>query len=354
MKKLFITLCLGIIGFQNFAQVPDFPKQYICYKTPQNLKIDGKLDEDAWQKASWTTEFVDIEGAKQPLPLQATKAKMLWDDKYLYIAAKLDEKHLWSYQNKKDQVVFLENDFEVFIDPDGDGHDYFELEVNPINNTFDLFLPKSYRNGGDALISWDIKGMKTAVYCNGTVNNPKDEDQFWTVEIAIPFESVGMGLKVPLPKDLSLWRINFSRVEWQHEVKNGKYVRKAKADGTGVLPEYNWVWSPQDAINMHIPDRWGYLIFSDKKVSESPIQYQLPNIETAKRWVWAGYDAQQAFLGKNKTYTSDLNQLGLNWPKEYEVKIEASEHLFMILLKDLTNRKLLTLTQDGRLLVRDL
>lgn len=354
MKKLFFTLCLGIFGFQNFAQVPYFPKQYICYTTPQNLKIDGKLDEEAWQKASWTTEFVDIEGAKQPLPLQATKAKMLWDDKYLYIAAKLDEKHLWSYQNKKDQVVFLENDFEVFIDPDGDGHDYFELEVNPINNTFDLFLPKSYRNGGDALISWDIKGMKTAVYCNGTVNNPKDEDQFWTVEIAIPFESVGMGLKVPFPKDLSLWRINFSRVEWQHEVKNGKYVRKAKADGTGILPEYNWVWSPQDAINMHIPDRWGYLVFSDKKVSESPIQYQLPSIETAKRWVWAVYDAQQAFLGKNKTYTSDQNQLGLSWPKEYEVKIEASEHLFMILLKDLTNRKLLTLTQDGRLLVRDL
>jgi hypothetical protein len=51
-EKTLFTLCLGIFGFQNFAQVPYFPKQYICYKTPQNLKIDGKLDEDAWQKAS--------------------------------------------------------------------------------------------------------------------------------------------------------------------------------------------------------------------------------------------------------------------------------------------------------------
>jgi hypothetical protein len=77
-----------------------------------------------------------------------------------------------------------------------------------------------------------------------------------------------MGLNVPFPKDLSLWRINFSRVEWQHEIKNGKYVRKNKPDGTGVLPEYNWVWSPQDAINMHIPDRWGYLIFLTKRLQK--------------------------------------------------------------------------------------
>jgi hypothetical protein len=52
------------------------------------------------------------------------------------------------------------------------------------------------------------------------------------------------------------WRINFSRVEWRTNVENGKYVKVA------ALPEDNWVWSPQGLINMHVPDRWGFVKFA--------------------------------------------------------------------------------------------
>jgi hypothetical protein len=67
---------------------------------------------------------------------------------------------------------------------------------------------------------------------------------------------LGKAGRVPVPpKDGVQWRVNFSRVQWRHEVVGGKY-RKVKG-----LPEDNWVWSPQYAINMHRPETWGYVQF---------------------------------------------------------------------------------------------
>lgn len=253
------------------AQAPASPKTYTCYRTEKSITIDGRLNEQAWKKAAWTDTFVDIEGDKKPLPLQETRAKMLWDDHYLYIAAQIDEEHIWAYQDKKDQIVYLENDFEVFIDPDGDTENYYELEINAINNTFDLFLPKTYRKGGRAQLKWDIKGLKSAVSVNGTLNDAKDKDKRWFVEIAIPFESLGTdNVKPVIPIAGSEWRINFSRVNWQHEIgDDGRYKRKRNAETGKIIPEYNWVWSPQGIINMHYPEYWGKLLFSSEKAGKA-------------------------------------------------------------------------------------
>jgi len=183
----------------------------------------------------------------------------------------IEEEHIWAYQDKKDQIVYLENDFEIFIDPDGDTENYYELEINALNNIFDLFLPKTYRNGGRAKIKWDIKDLKSAVTIDGTINNAADRDKRWTVEIAIPFASLSTET-VPalIPENGSEWRINFSRVNWQHELsEEGKYSRKRDPETRKIIPEYNWVWSPQGIINMHYPEYWGFLHFDSKRVSQS-------------------------------------------------------------------------------------
>jgi len=66
--------------------------------------------------------------------------------------------------------------------------------------------------------------------------------------------------KPPQPGDR--WRVNFSRVEWHADVADGRYSKRLKPGTTDPLPEDNWVWSPQGAINMHMPERWGYVQFS--------------------------------------------------------------------------------------------
>lgn len=236
---------------------PQPPERYECRWTAGPVAIDGRLDERAWREAPWTAYFQDIEGPAKPRPRFRTRAKMLWDDRYFYVAAELEEPHVWGTLTRHDATIYADNDFEVFIDPDGNRADYYEFEMNALNTGWDLFLPKAYRDGGKADNSWEIPGLKTAVHVDGTLNNPSDTDRGWSVEIAIPWESMKARANrrvPPVPGDE--WRVNFSRVEWKHEIVNGKY---RKVPG---LREDNWVWSPQWAIDMHRPEHWGYVRFS--------------------------------------------------------------------------------------------
>src|SRR5258706_3672632 len=100
------------------VEIPEDPRGYVCYKARSPLTIDGALDEAAWRDAAWTDDFVDIEGSRQPAPTLRTRVKMLWDDQYLYIGADLVEPALWATLKAHDSVIFHENDFEFFIDPD--------------------------------------------------------------------------------------------------------------------------------------------------------------------------------------------------------------------------------------------
>ena len=84
---------------------------------------------------------------------------------------------MWAKLKQHDDIIYQDNDFEVFIDPDGDSHNYLEIEVNALNTVFDLLLVKPYRNGGPMVLAWDLKSMQTAVELRGTLNDPKDKDK---------------------------------------------------------------------------------------------------------------------------------------------------------------------------------
>ena len=100
--------------------------------------------------------------------------------------------------------------------PDGDNHNYYELEINPLGTIFDLFLPKPYRDGGPADHGWDVRGLLSAVRVEGTLNDPSDTDKGWSVELAFPWAAFdrhgGAGRGGP-PRDGDVWRVNFSRVQ---------------------------------------------------------------------------------------------------------------------------------------------
>ena len=228
------------------AQQPAAPLAYTCHRTTKPIQIDGRLDDPAWQQAPWTTDFVDIEGYSKPRPRFRTRVKMLWDEHYLYIAAELEEPNVLATLRQHDSVIFHDNDFEVFIKPLPETPSYYEFEMNAFNTGWDLFLPKPYNVGGKPDNSWNIEGLKTAVAVEGTLNYPGDTDHGWTVEMAYPLSAFDSRQQVPLPRTGTEWRINFSRVEWS----------------PGNPKEDNWVWSPQGVINMHVPERWGYLKFA--------------------------------------------------------------------------------------------
>lgn len=180
---------------------------------------------------------------------------MMWDDEFFYVAAELEEPHVWATLTEHDSVIFHDNDFEVFIDPDGDAARYFEFEINALNTTWDLYLPKAYRDQGSADNSWETYAQ-SAVRVQGTLNDPSDEDQGWTVEIAFPWECFAENAGMPCPpRPGDVWRVNFSRVQWITDIVDGKYVKR---EG---LKEDNWVWTPQGVIDMHQPEQWGFVEF---------------------------------------------------------------------------------------------
>jgi len=269
-RLLLVSLLLGPAPLRaGSAQQP--PNVYACLRTRVPPRLDGSLDDSVWAAAPWSADFVDIEGAAMPAPRFRTRMKMRWDSTYLYVGAELVEPHVWATLTQRDAVIFRDNDFEMFIDPDGDAQQYVELEMNALNTVWDLFLEKPYRDGGSADNSFDIAGLITGVKVLGTLNDPADTDSGWTVTLALPWASLERASHTrSAPRPGEAWRINFSRVEWRTTVENGRYV---KVPG---LREDNWVWSPQGVIDMHQPEHWGFVRFvaSDRDRPASPLAGQ--------------------------------------------------------------------------------
>jgi hypothetical protein len=287
---IFILIFLGAYT----ADAQNIPRSYIAYKTNEALTIDGKADETAWDKAPWSDDYIDIEGVVTPT--YKTRMKMLWDADYLYLMAEMEEPHVWATLKERDTVIFYNNDFEIFIDPDGDTHNYYEYEMNAHNTLWDLFLTKPYRNGGKVIDSWDIQGVLSAVSVRGTLNDSSDRDEGWSVEIALPWGVIteaAQGGKIP---ENDFWRLNFSRVNWDFDLTDGRYSRKKDANGK-FLPEYNWVWSPQGVINMHEPEHWGYVYFSSEAVGGPPVEFSIPQDDHIK---WYLYELYRGMLHKKE------------------------------------------------------
>ena len=342
------------------------PLHYIVFKTAAPPVIDGNLNDPAWKTAAWTEYFSDIEGDIRPKPLYPTRVKMLWDDQNLYIAAELEEPNIWAYTAHHDEIVFHDNDFEIFVNPDNNAKQYFEIEINAIQTIFDLFLPKPYRNLGSPLVTWDLKGLRKAVRIDGTLNNAKDKDRRWTVEYAIPISSISMGNDARMPIPGSLWRINFSRVEWDTDLKDGKYIRRMDSSTHRLLPEHNWVWSPQGVINMHFPERWGYLLFAGP-AAESPTNtgssagsgeaaalFTLPFRELLKNKLWEVYYRQNLYYLSHGIYAGTTDQLNMDPVTSVDGKttvlvIEATAHTYKALLSSATTGDSWSIDPEGEL-----
>lgn len=296
-KNTLLLLVLFLNSVWGYSQIS--PKEYNCYRSSSPVEIDGFVYDEVWKQTEWSDFFVDIVGNDKLIPDFNTRMKMLWDDNYLYIAAEIEDPHIWGQLKDHDNIVYYDNDFEIFIDPDGDGLNYFEIEINALQTILDLFLNKPYNKMGKADLVWNADGMKRGVKIYGDINDPGSEDLKWTVEFAIPWDCYYSRVNKDMkPSVGDVWRMNFSRVQWETEIVDGDYVKRLDP-GTGKpLPENNWVWSPQGKINMHIPEKWGYVIFQDEIEFDKSLWTE---DGYPKFWIWMG--------GGNDNTTADWESI---------------------------------------------
>ena len=230
------TIFIAILSSANSLDcsfAASYPKHTVAYKLDSTIDIDGKLDEAGWAEVGWSEEFVDISTTE--VPRLKTRMKMRWDEDWLYVAAELEETQIWAnitetchcINDDQDQVIFHDNDFEVFIDVDGSNHNYKEFEINAANQTWILMLTRPYADGGVENSSrvlgaagYDMQPPLTCgvdIQPQEALNNPSVPGRLWTVEVAMPIQKILEHSLHPnrRPGDGDYWRINFSRVEWR-------------------------------------------------------------------------------------------------------------------------------------------
>ena len=236
-----IAATIPVVGAKKVVTTP--LKRLVALKITKPVKVDGKLDEEMWAKAASTGAFVEtMKGGKSPV---MTEAKVLWDDKNLYIGFYVTDEDVWSTLTKRDEKLWTQEAVEIFIDANGDGKDYVELQTNPNGAIFDTYMP-SYRKRTDA---WNSK-MVVAVKVDGTLNKKGDKDKGWTAELAIPWaDTVGTAkVKIQLPPKVGdKFRLNLYRLD----VPRGK-------------PQIFSGWSPPLKGDLHALDRFGELYFGDE------------------------------------------------------------------------------------------
>lgn len=314
--------------------IPFAPEEYVCYRTETPITLDGKLEEAAWQAAPWTNDFVDIEGELKPEPRHRTRAKMLWDDEYFYFGAVLEEPHIWATLTERDAIIFQDDDFEIFIDPDGDGHNYYEFEMNALNTVWDLLMlwPYHLQRGDNHVFNWNNPGLETAVHIEGTLNDPGDEDQYWSVEVAFPWSALkelAPGRSAPRPGHH--WRVNFSRVDWHVDIEDGKYLKQIDPATGQRRREENWVWSPTGRIDMHRPEAWAFVQFSDKTAGEGEETFR-PGPEEGIKWALRQlFYQQRQFYEQYGRYSADVTHFtipeveGVNFAPRFSIGTETFE-----------------------------
>jgi len=176
---------------------------YRVHRAPAPIAIDGALLEAAWDRADRTGRFVrSLDGKAADA---ATEARLLWDDEALYVAFQCEDANVATPFTRDDQPLYTSNVVEIFLNPSGDLARYVEIEVAPSNALFDASFT-GRRAGMD--LGWS-SAARHAVQVDGTLNDSRDVDRGWTVELAIPFANLP---GEPRPRRGDQWRFNLFRL----------------------------------------------------------------------------------------------------------------------------------------------
>jgi hypothetical protein len=222
------------------------------------IKIDGKLDEEAWKKAPILGPFVDVRTGKpnKTFPVNA-KARLLWNDQSLFVGVEVEDKDVVGGfpAGAEDPHLWTRDTVELMIDPDWDrkNTDYYEIQINPQNLVFDsqwddYNLPKPSPSGPFGHQDWSAN-LKSAVVVDGTIDKSDDVDKGYVVEASIPWKSFTKAQRSP-PALGDAWRINVyamqqnSGVAWSPILGRGNF-HKSSQFGRVHFVKKGWV-EPDD------------------------------------------------------------------------------------------------------------
>ncbi len=180
----------------------------------RDLVLSGKADDPLWQQAAVIT-LADADTGKPPH--QATTVRLLYNQKYLYVAYVCAADTVRATLSKRDEPLYTEDVVETFLAPSGSFRSFYEIEVSPLNTILDSYqLSYSLTDGSYRKLSFNpaytCTDLLTKVFVDGVLNQARGAKR-WTVEKAIPFTSI-VGRDNIVPNAGDRWRANFCRIDF--------------------------------------------------------------------------------------------------------------------------------------------
>ncbi len=172
-----------------------FPPSIIAKYVERAPRLDGRLEEDAWQGAMIVADFTQTEPEDGTDPTERSEICVVYDRGALYIGARLydaDPHEIARRLGRRDSYTSSDG-FAVTIDSYHDHRTAFSFRVNPAGVRGDQVVTNDDYHGDD---SWDpVWSVATGVDTLG-----------WVVEMRIPFSQLRFS-----GADEQVWGINFRR-----------------------------------------------------------------------------------------------------------------------------------------------
>ena len=230
ISALFLTGCCGKRFFDERFDVGTPREKLTVVKAPGKVVLDGILEENEWKGAvvypiNRISQYHAPQGNPPKVmanrnidPYQQGTVRLMYDDEYFYVGADLEDHDIVQYGTENQTHFYGTGDtLEIFLKPEN-SHSYWECYGTPNAKKTSLFFEsRGYPVNKEKDVL--MPGLENAVKVHGTVNNYKDKDKGWTIEIKFPRKELakaGCEFKPGEP-----WTILIARYNYTYGSKEG-------------------------------------------------------------------------------------------------------------------------------------
>lgn len=251
-----------------------------------------------------------------------------------------------------ESYFFDDNFLELVIDYDNDEFDYLILKFNALSNFCGEYYHSNKKKPLFKFSLLDDRMARCAVYVNGTVNNPKDIDEFWIVEASIPLNLEFGGIQLLKPN--KNWKINVRRTRWTSVIVSGIYKKIINSDTGKKYPGQQWIWNNMGENPINMVELWGECQFEtnnstsdweDQILENRKIKWELRNV----------FYAQQLHLKKHGRYArkvAGLKDVGFDLSSLiYRPGIQLTDEGFKVSIQNTKTREMWMINETGKIIV---
>jgi hypothetical protein len=194
-----------------------------------SVRIDGRLDDEAWMRAAAITDFVQEEPDNLAPPTEATTVRVVYDDRYLYVAVQMQMRNPLDVRDGLARRGNAPPSDRVFVafDTTHDHQNAYVFEVNASGVQNDYLQVEDTRTNNDYEAVWEVAALRTG--------------QGWNAEFRIPFSQMRFPAQ---PGDQTVWGFNVKR----------EVLARGEQDW--------WIARPRGAEG--VVSRFGHLVFDDR------------------------------------------------------------------------------------------